>query len=57
MTTIIEIKEEEEEGKDLEEEVFMENYSTLEKKGIYHLNFPSAKDRLKNRRPDQSCTC
>ena len=40
----IEIREEEEEGKDLEEEVFMENVFTMEKKGIDHLNFPNTKE-------------
>ena len=34
----IEIKEEEEEGKELEEEAFVEIFSTTMKKGIEHLN-------------------
>ena len=46
MTTTIEIKEEEVEGKDLEEEVFMENVFTMEKKGIEHLNAPKDKEGL-----------
>ena len=43
MVRIIEIREEEEEGKDLEEEVFVENVFTIEKKGIEYLNVHSAK--------------
>ena len=42
MIKTIEIKEEE--GKDLEEEVSVENVFTMEKKGIEHLNVPSAKE-------------
>ena len=41
---IIEIKDEEVEEKDLEEEASVGNVFTMEKKGIEHLNFPSAKE-------------
>ena len=44
MIIIIEIKEEEEEGKELEEEAFVEIVSTAMKKGIEHLNVLSAKE-------------
>ena len=40
----IEIRDEEEEGKELEEEAFMEIVSTATKKGIEHLNVLSAKE-------------
>ena len=40
---IIEIREEEEEDKDLKEEASMEHVFTVEKKGIGHLNVLSAK--------------
>ena len=43
MIKIIEIREEEEEGKELEEEAFMKIVSTLMKKGIKHLNALNAK--------------
>ena len=43
MIKTIEIREEEAEDKDLEEEVSMGNVFTTEKKGIEHLNVPSAK--------------
>ena len=43
MIGTIETIEEKEEGKDLEEEVSMENVFIMEKKGIEHLNVPSAK--------------
>ena len=39
----IEIKEEEEEGKELEEEAIVETISTAMKKGIGHLNVLSGK--------------
>ena len=45
MTKIIEIKEEDEEGKDLEEEVFVENVFTMEK-CIEHLSVPNTKEGL-----------
>ena len=44
MIRIIEISEEEADAKDLEEETFMGNVFTVEKKGIEHLNVPSAKE-------------
>ena len=43
MIKIIEIREEEEEGKELEEEASVEIFSTAMKKGIEHLNVLSAK--------------
>ena len=43
MIRIIKIREEEEEGKDLEEEAFVEIISTTMKKGIKNLNVLSAK--------------
>ena len=43
MIKIIEIREEEVEGKDLEEEASVGNVFTMEKKGIEHLNVPGAK--------------
>ena len=46
MIRIIEIKEEEEEGKELEEEASMEIVSTTMKKGIEHLNVLSAKEGM-----------
>ena len=46
MIKIIEIREEEEKGKELEEEAFMEIVSTAMKKGIEHLNILSAKERM-----------
>ena len=46
MIKIIEIKEEEEEGKELEEEAFVEIVSTAMKKGIDHLNFLSSKEGM-----------
>ena len=46
MIRIIDIKEEEEEGKELEEEAFVENDSTTMKKGINHLNVLSAKEGM-----------
>ena len=46
MIKIIEIREEEEEGKELEEEAFMEIVSTIMKKGIEHLNVLSAKEGM-----------
>ena len=42
----IEIKEEEKEGKKLEEEASMENVSTTMKKGIDHLNVLSTKEGI-----------
>ena len=42
---IIEIREKEVEDKYLEEEASMENAFTEKKKGIEHLNIPSAKER------------
>ena len=44
MIKIIEIREEEVEDKDLKEEASMGNVFTAEKKGIEHLNVPSAKE-------------
>ena len=44
MIRIIEIREEEEEGKELEEETSMEIVSIAMKKGIEHLNVLSAKE-------------
>ena len=41
---IIEIREEEEEDKDLEEEAFVEHVFTVEKKVIGHMNVLSAKE-------------
>ena len=46
MIRIIEIKEEEEEGKELEEEASMKIVSTTMKKGIKHLNVLSAKEGM-----------
>ena len=46
MIRIIEIREEEEEGKELEEEASMEIVSTTMKKGIEHLNVLSAKEGM-----------
>ena len=46
MIRTIEIREEEAEDKDLEEEASMGNFFTAEKKGIEHLNVPSAKEGL-----------
>lgn len=46
MIRIIEIKEEEEEGKELEEEASVEIVSTAMKKGIEHLNVLSAKEGM-----------
>ena len=46
MIRIIEIREEEEEGKELEEEACMEIVSTTMKKGIEHLNVLSAKEGM-----------
>ena len=42
---IKEIREEEEQGKDLEDEVPIENVFTMKKKGIKHLSIPNAKER------------
>ena len=44
MIKTIEIKEEEVEDKDLEEEASTGNVFTTKKKGIEHLNIPSAKE-------------
>ena len=44
MIKIIEIREEEEEGKELEEEASMEIVSITTKKGIRHLNVLNAKE-------------
>ena len=44
MSRIIQIKEEEEEGKDLEEEVFVENVFIVKRKGIDYLNVPNSKE-------------
>ena len=44
MIKIIEMREEEEEGKELEEEAFVEIVSIAMKKGIEHLNVLSAKE-------------
>ena len=46
MIKIIEIREEEEEGKELEEEASGEIFSTAMKKGIKHLNVLSAKEGM-----------
>ena len=46
MIKIIEIREEEEEGKELEEEAFVEIVSIAMKKGIEHLNVLSAKEGM-----------
>ena len=46
MIRIIEIKEEEEEGKELEEEAFVEIVSIAMKKVIEHLNVLSAKEGM-----------
>ena len=46
MIRIIEIREEEEEGKELEEEASVEIVSTAMKKGIEHLNVLSAKEGM-----------
>ena len=43
MIITIDIVEEEVEDKDLEEEAFVGNFFTVEKKGIENLNVPSAK--------------
>ena len=43
---IIEIREEEEEDKELEEEVFMEIVSTVMNKGIEHLNVLNTKEGM-----------
>lgn len=49
MIITIEIREEEEEDKDLEEEASVENVFILKKKGIENLRVPSAKEGLKAR--------
>ena len=46
MIRIIEIREEEEEGKELEEEASVEIFSTAMKKGIEHLNVLSTKEGM-----------
>ena len=46
MIRTIEIKEEEEEGKELEEEASIEIVSTAMRKGIEHLDFLSAKEGM-----------
>ena len=46
MIITTEIKEEEEEGKELEEESFMENVSPIMKKGIDNLNVLSTKEGM-----------
>ena len=46
MIRIIEIKEKEEEGKELEEEAFVEIVSIAMKKGIEHLNVLNAKEGM-----------
>ena len=46
MIRTIEIREKEEEGKELEEEVCMENVFTAMKKGIEHLNVLSIKEGM-----------
>ena len=46
MIRIIEIREEEEEGKELEEEASVENVSTVMKKGIDNLNVLNAKEGM-----------
>ena len=44
MIKTIEIREEEVEDKDLENEAFVGNVFTTERKGIEHLNIPSTKE-------------
>ena len=46
MIRIVEIREEEEEGKELEDEAFVEIVSIAMKKGIKHLNVLSAKEGM-----------
>ena len=46
MIKIIEIKEEEEEGKEMEEEASLETISTTMKKGIKYLNVLSTKEGM-----------
>ena len=46
MIKIIKIREEEEEGKELEEEASVENISIVMKKGIDHLNVLNAKEGM-----------
>ena len=46
MIRIIEIKEEEGEGEEMEDEAFMENVSTTMKKGINNLNVLNAKEEM-----------
>ena len=46
MIKIIEIREEEEEGKELEEEASIEIISTVMKKGIKHLNVLNTKEGM-----------
>ena len=46
MIRTIEIREEEEEGKELEEEASMEIVSTATKKGIKHLNVLNTKEGM-----------
>ena len=46
MVKTIEIREEEEEGKELGEEASVENVSTATKKGIDHLNVLSGKEGI-----------
>ena len=46
MIRIVEIKEEEEDGKELEEEASVEIVSTTMKKGIEHLNVLNAKEGM-----------
>ena len=46
MIRTIEIREEEEEGKELGEEASVENFSTATKKGINHLNVLSTKEGM-----------
>ena len=46
MITTIEIREEEEEGKELEEEAFVEVVSIAMKKGIEHLNVLNTKEGM-----------
>ena len=46
MIRTIEIREEEEEGKELREEASMENVSTTMKKGINHLNVLNTKEGM-----------
>ena len=58
MIRIIEIREEEEEGKELEEEASVEIVSTTMKKGIDHLNVPSTKEEMIEKlMENQSCSC